>query len=75
MNQHSAEPSQEELDNAQWVKARASTGSNGCVEVVHLQDWTAVRDSKHPGGPVQLYTPHEWACFIDGVSKGEFDRA
>jgi len=74
MNQLPAEPSQEELANAQWTKAQASTGSNGCVEVAHLPGWTAIRDSKAPGGPIQLYSPHEWACFLDGVAKGEFNR-
>jgi Domain of unknown function (DUF397) len=67
-------PGQEDLANATWFKARRSNGSNGCVEVAHLADWTAVRDSKNPGGPVHLYTEHEWECFLDGARNGEFDR-
>jgi hypothetical protein len=75
MNQPPPAPSQKELAQARWTKAQASTGSNGCVEVAPLPGWTAVRDSKTPGGPVQLYTPHEWECFLDGAAKGEFNRA
>ena len=43
--------------------------------MAHLERWTVVRDSKNPGGPVHCYTPHEWACFLDGARAGEFDRA
>ena len=67
-------PPQEELDRAAWFKASASTGSNTCVEVAHLGSWTVFRDSKNPDGPVHCYTPHEWACFLDGVRAREFDR-
>jgi hypothetical protein len=68
-------PEREELANATWFKASLSNGSSGCVQVAHLQEWTALRDSKDPGGPVHLFSPHEWDCFLDGVRGGEFDRA
>jgi Domain of unknown function (DUF397) len=68
-------PSQDELARARWTKATKSNSAQGCVEVAHLRDWTAVRDSKRPDGPIQLYTPFEWECFLDGMSKGEFNRA
>jgi hypothetical protein len=68
-------PSQDELAQAQWTKASTSDSAHGCVEVAHLRDWTAVRDSKNPGGPIHLYTPFEWECFLDGAGKGEFNRA
>ena len=75
MNHHiPPAPDREELENASWVKASRSNGSNGCVEVAHVANWTAVRDSKNPAGPVQLYTVHEWDCFLDGARNGEFDR-
>ena len=67
-------PDPEELAGAQWFKATASNTSQGCVEVAHLEHWTVVRDSKNPDGPVHCYTPHEWACFLDGARVGEFDR-
>jgi len=64
-----------ELAGADWFKATASNTSQGCVEVAHLEHWTVVRDSKNPDAPVHCYTPHEWACFLDGARAGEFDRA
>jgi hypothetical protein len=67
-------PDPEELARAHWFKAAASNTSQGCVEVAHLECWTVVRDSKNPGAPVHCYTPHEWACFLDGARVGEFDR-
>jgi hypothetical protein len=68
------EPSQDELAQARWTKASVSDSANGCAEVAHLSGWTALRDSKYPDGPIQLYTPFEWECFLDGVGKGEFNR-
>lgn len=59
--------------NMTWHKA-TSSGNGGCVEVAPLDGGgVAVRDSKDPHGPVLLYTPREWACFLDGARKGEFD--
>lgn len=56
-----------------WRKARSS-GNDGCVELAPLPDGgVAVRDSKQSAGPVLLYTAREWACFRDGIAKGEFD--
>ena len=31
-------------------------------------------DSKHPGGPMLVFTGHEEAAFILGVKNGDFDR-
>ena len=67
-------PTPGELAQASWFKATASSGSQGCVEVAHLEHWTVVRDSKNPSGPVHCYTAHEWACFLAGARDGEFDR-
>jgi hypothetical protein len=33
----------------------------------------AVRHSRHPDGPVIIYTRTEWEAFIEGVKDGEFD--
>jgi hypothetical protein len=33
----------------------------------------AVRDSKHPEGPVLLFTQAEWDAFVAGAKGGEFD--
>jgi hypothetical protein len=62
-----------DLSTARWRKSSRST-NNGCVEVAFVGDRVAVRDSKDPGGPVLLFTAHEWASFLGGVRDGEFDR-
>jgi hypothetical protein len=67
-------PSADELAQAHWFKATASSGGQGCVEVAHLKHWTVVRDSKNPDGPVHCYTAHEWSCFLEGARNGEFNR-
>jgi hypothetical protein len=74
MTPHPARPGPAELAAATWHKATASNGSEGCLEVAHLQHWTVTRDSKDPHGPVHCYTPHEWACFLHGARAGEFNR-
>jgi hypothetical protein len=33
-----------------------------------------VRDSKNPEGPGLRFTPGEWAAWLDGAKKGEFDH-
>lgn len=67
-------PSADEIANASWFKSTSSDTSQGCVEVAHLDNWTLVRDSKNPDGPVHTYTAHEWQCFLDGALAGEFHR-
>jgi len=56
-----------------WRTATMSTGGD-CVQVGSNAGQVLVRHSKHPGGPVIFYTRREWAAFIDGVKKGEFDE-
>ncbi len=57
-----------------WRKASASANGS-CVEVAPLPDGgVAVRDSKDRSGPVLGFTRQEWAAFLDGMGKGEFDH-
>ena len=57
-----------------WVKATASDGSSNCVEVMITGGAVKVRDTKAKGtGPELLYTHAEWAAFLDGAAKGEFN--
>ena len=60
-----------DLSAAVWEKSTWS-GSNGCVEVAFVDGHVAVRDSKHRGGPVLVFTPNEWDAFIGGVADGRF---
>ncbi len=63
-----------DINGARWVKSTHSGGSGGnCVEVArNLPGAVAVRDSKHPSGPVLVISPQGWAAFTSGVKSGEF---
>jgi hypothetical protein len=63
------------LSRAVWRKSSLS-GENGgnCVEVANLDDSVAVRDSKHPDGGALVFSPAEWAIFLDATKSGEFDQ-
>jgi len=58
-----------------WRKSTFSgSASSNCVEVALLVSGTvAVRDSKHPAGPVLMFSRGEWSAFIAGVLAREFD--
>ena len=61
------------IDPPSWRKAEVSVALGACLEVALVDGMIAVRDSKHPEGPVLLYTRAEWLAFLDGAKKGEFD--
>jgi hypothetical protein len=63
-----------DLSSAVWRKSRKSQDNGGCIEVADLGDHVALRDSNNPDGPVLVVTAFEWACFLDGVARGEFSR-
>lgn len=57
-----------------WRKSTFSMSNGHCIEVAGLPDGgVAVRNSRHPEGPVLSFTPAEWAAFHSGVKSGEFD--
>jgi hypothetical protein len=58
-----------------WIKARASDDDGPtCVEQRRNADSIEVRDSKDQGGPVLRFTRAEFAAWLDGAKKGEFDH-
>jgi hypothetical protein len=58
---------------ASWQQSSVSGGGN-CVQVVRADEHVWVRDSKDPRGPALGFTREEWAVFLVGVQRGEFDR-
>lgn len=57
-----------------WRKSTRSGGADNCVEVATAIDQhVGVRDSKNPDGGILVFTPSEWAAFVEGVRNGEFD--
>ena len=62
------------LAGAVWRKSsRSGPYSDNCVEVAFVDDAIAMRDSKHPDGPVLVFTRSEWDAFVAGAKDGEFD--
>jgi hypothetical protein len=61
-------------DAGQWVKASRSGGNAQCVEMRRAGDAIEVRHSRHPDGPTLRYTSGEFAAWLDGAKKGEFDH-
>ena len=64
-----------ELPGVRWRKSRRSGPQGGnCVEIAHLPGGqVAIRNSRHPAGPVLVFTPAEWAAFVGGARDGDFD--
>lgn len=50
----------------EWRKAsRSGSSGDNCVEVAtNVAGVVAVRDSKHPNGPVLEVNPTEWQAFL-----------
>jgi hypothetical protein len=64
-----------ELFHADWRKSAHSNPSGNCVELARLPaGQVAIRNSRHPGGPVLICAPDEIAAFIQGAKDGQFDH-
>jgi hypothetical protein len=46
---------------------------DSCVEVARQGNQVFLRDSKAQDGPMLAFRHAEWADFIEGVRRGEFD--
>ena len=57
-----------------WVKASASDQHGSCVEQRRSDDVIEVRDTKDRSGPVLRFTSAEFAAWLDGAKRGEFDH-
>ena len=63
-------------DPTQWIKATASGGNGSdCVEMRQHDGAVEVRDTKdHGHGPTLGFTKSEFAAWLDGAKRGEFDH-
>jgi hypothetical protein len=60
--------------SSEWRKSTFSNGQASCVEVrASAADTVAVRDTKDRNGPELAFISDEWAAFVQGVKRGEFD--
>jgi hypothetical protein len=58
-----------------WIKASASNDQGSCVEQRRSDGVIEVRDTKDGGtGPVLRFTQAEFAAWLDGAKKGDFDH-
>jgi hypothetical protein len=62
------------MNETPWVKATASNADGTCVELRRYNDVIEVRDTKDRSGPVLRFTTAEFAAWLDGATKGEFDH-
>jgi hypothetical protein len=52
------------MNGLSWFKSSYSSANGQCVECAKLPGGgMAVRDSKHPGGAVLVYTAEAWQAF------------
>jgi hypothetical protein len=58
----------------QWIKASMSGDQGACVEQRVVDGMIEVRDSKDHSGPVLSFTRAEFAAWVDGARRGEFDH-
>jgi hypothetical protein len=67
----------ESLYGVRWRKSSASNPTGNCVELADLRelrgDAIAVRNSRHPNGPVLVYPRAAMAAFFSAIRAGEFD--
>jgi hypothetical protein len=62
-------------DPTRWIKATRSGSGGSCVQLRTWEGVVEVRDNKAgESGAILRFTPAEFAAFLDGARKGEFDH-
>ena len=56
-----------------WRKSSYSGANGACVEVAHLPEAIAVRDSQDPTGPKLIFTRQAWTAFLEGAKRPAVD--
>jgi hypothetical protein len=62
------------VTSSPWIKAQRSAEQGSCVEHRFVDGMIEVRDSKDRSGPTLRFTRAEFAAWLDGARKGEFDH-
>lgn len=63
------------MTDTPWIKASRSNDQGNCVEQRRHGGLVEVRDTKDGGsGPVLRFTGDEFAAWLDGAKRGEFDH-
>jgi hypothetical protein len=63
------------MRSVHWQKSQRSNPQGNCVELAQLPTGeTALRNSRHPGGPVLIFTRTEIDALIEEMKNGEFDN-
>ena len=57
-----------------WTKATRSGTQGQCVEMRRRAGSVEVRDSKDPDGAVLRFTASEFAAWVGGAGRAEFDH-
>lgn len=52
-----------DFTNANWRKSSRSSDQANCVEIAHVANRVAIRDSKNPDGPVLHFGRVDWSTF------------
>ena len=63
------------MSDTPWIKASRSGDQGDCVEQRRHDGMVEVRDTKDRGtGPTLRFTAAEFAAWLDGAKRGEFDH-
>lgn len=64
-----------DFSQASWTKStRSQQTTDQCVELAGVGDYTAVRDSKDPGGPKLILEGRVWQRLRHQIKAGVFDQ-
>jgi hypothetical protein len=62
-------------EQSAWIKASKSNDEGSCVEQRRHAGMIEIRDTKDDGaGPILRFTNAEFAAWLDGAKRGEFDH-